>query len=468
MIKTTLLCGVVLTAIPFLAPAKDFPLEFKTLTAPDALSLPGSSGVSGPLQLDKPGAITKEPAAVSKHALYGQLSDRTNRLCYRIDESKGDGKNYDCLIVDLNQNGDLTDDPVIPRVEQPAPKITSTSEQSVFGPIPVPEGKKIGSWQPIYYAQMYLYNLPATIKSGQRSPYLGQLRVRAGWYLETTVEMDGVTRKVGVADGNCNFRPGDASLPTIYQNADETNWYFGGGDSFLVDNDGSGKFNSSIENNESAPFGPVLYLGAKPYKAVLAADDKSLALEPWTGPLAELALQPHGDQVSDIQVAWESAPGQWQLLQPGVENGKARVPPGNYRLYSCSLKTPTAAGDTLILSGYKRTPKDDIKAEAGAPTPLKCGSPLEVKVSSERDTRNMGMTASESGSILDRFFGGSDRSETPLQQRIQAYVIGAGDEQYSSFNLKEAKGKMSEPPKPTFAIATADGKPVETGNMEFG
>jgi hypothetical protein len=55
-----------------------------------------------------------------------------------------------------------------------------------------------------------------------------------------------------------------------------------------------------------------------------------------------------------------------------------------------------------------------------------------------------------------------------LQQRIQAYVQGAGGEQYSSFNLREAKGKMKEPPKPTFAIATADGKEVESGNMEFG
>ena len=39
MIKTTLLCGVVLTAILFLAPAKDFPLEFKTLNAEETRAL---------------------------------------------------------------------------------------------------------------------------------------------------------------------------------------------------------------------------------------------------------------------------------------------------------------------------------------------------------------------------------------------------------------------------------------------
>lgn len=468
MIKTMLLCGVVLTAIPFLAPAKDFPLEFKTLKAEEAMAFPGGSGISGTLRLDNPGDITKAPPPISKHPLYGQLSARTNRLWFRIDESKGDGKGYDRLIVDLNQNGDLTDDAVAVRVEQSRQtSAADRTEIALFGPIPVPEGKKIGAWGPIYFAQMYLYTPPADAVANRNTSYLGQLRFKAGWYLETTVDFDGVTRKVGVVDGNSNFRLGDFNQPTTYQNGTETNWYFQGGDNFLVDNDGSGKFENSIGSSESAPFGPMLYLGAKPYKVVLAADCKSLALETWSGPLAELALQPHGEQVNGLQVAWESAPGKWQLLQPGVENGKAQVPPGNYRLYTCMLKVKTIAGDTLNLSGYKRIPKDTTKAEAGASTPFRCGSPLEVKVTSARDTRNMGSTASESGSFLDRFFGGSAVAEKPLQQLIQASVLGAGGETYSGFSL-QGKGNLRQPSKPTFTVVTTDGKQVASGNMEFG
>ena len=469
MIKTTLLCGVVLTAIPFLAPAKDFPLEFKTLNAEEAMAFPGGSGISGSLRLDKPGAITKAPPAVSKHPLYGELSILTNQLWFRIDESKGDGKGYDRLIVDLNQNGDLTDDPVAARVEQPRQtSAADRTEIALFGPIPVPEGKMIGTWRPIYFAQMYLYTPPADAVANRNTSYLGQLRFKAGWYLETTVDLDGVTRKVGIVDGNCNFRLGDFNQPTTYQNGTETNWYFQGGDYFLVDNDGSGKFENSIGSSVSAPFGPMLYLGAKPYQAVLAADDKSLALEPWSGPLAELALQPHGEQVNGLQVAWEAAPGEWQLLQPGVENGKAQVPSGNYRLYTCTLKVKNAAGETLILSGYKRTPKDTTMARADAATPFKCGAPLEVKVMSARDNRNSGSTASESGSFLDWVFGGSAGAEPVLQQFIQASVLGAGGETYSSFFLKGDKGNLRQLPKPAFAINTADGKQVASGNMEFG
>jgi hypothetical protein len=463
-----LLSGVVLTTMPFLALTKDFPLEFKTLNAPEAMSFPGGSGLYGSLQIDKPSGITKEPPALSRHPLYGQLSVQTNRLLFRIDESKGDGKGYDRLLVDMNHNGDLTDDPLAQRVE-PAGQTSAIQrpELALFGPIPAPGNSKIGAWQPIYFAQMYLYTRPADVGSNQRNFFFGQLRLKAGWYLETIAEFDGVKRSVGIVDGNCNFRLGESDRPMTYQNGTETNWYFQGGDYFLEDHDGSGKFENAIGNSELAPFGPMLYLGAKPYKAVLAADCKSLALEPWTGPLAELALRPHGEQVDEIQAAWESAPGQWLLLQPGVENGKVSVPPGNYRLYTCTIKVKTIAGETLVMSGYKRTPNDTTKVEAGASTPFKCGPPLEIKVTSRRDGNVAAAPAPALGSLLARLVGNSSASIQSLQQLIQASVVGAGGETYSGFYLQD-KGTLRQPPKPAFAVFTTDGKQVASGNMEFG
>jgi hypothetical protein len=459
MTKSMLLCGAAFMAMPILAPAKDFPLEFKTVNAQQVMSFPGGYGAYGSLQASRPSDVTKVPAAVSKHPIYGQFSSQGNRMCFRLDESQGDGKGYDRLIVDVNQNGDLTDDPVVSRVEEAGSSArTVRPENALFGPIQAPETKMIGSWRPVYYAQAYIYNRPASVPSGPQNFYYGQMRFKAGWYLETTVELDGTTRKIGIVDGDCNFRLGDANLPTTYRNGTETNWYFQGGDFFLEDNDGSGKFESAVTEGESAPFGPVLYLGAKPYKAALSADAKSLALEPWTGPLAELTVQPHGDQVSRLQLAWESAPGQWQLLQPGVENGKAAVPPGNYRLYTCTLAVKTSAGDSLVLSGYRRLPKDTVKAEADATTPFQCGAPLEIKVTSERRGSTTG-----SSSFLGRIVG----SMQPLEQLIQASVVGAGGETYSSFVLANSRGQQ-QPPKPVYTISTTDGKQVESGNMEFG
>jgi hypothetical protein len=466
MRRLILLCGAMALAAG--AAGKDFPLEFKTLTAQEAMAFPGGAGLSGVFQGGRASGIRKEPPAISKHPLYGQLTGQTpsDRFWFRLDESKGDGKGYDRLIVDLNRNGDLTDDAVAARVVEPAsPKVTSSSQREValFGPIQGPKDRMIGGGRPIYFAQMDFLSLSSVSAANARLNLLGVLRLKVGWYLETTVEFDGTAHKVGIFDGNCNLRLGDTITPTTSSGGAEATWYFQNGDYFLQDIGGSGKFVNSPAGTESSPFGPVLYLGAKPYQAALSADGKSLALDPWSGPLAELVLPPQGELVGRIQVAWESAPGRWQLLQPGIKHGRAEVPPGNYRLYTCTLRTQTSAGDSLILTGTKRIPKDTIKAVAGVTTPFKCGGPLEIKVTSERDTR----ASSATGGLLGRAVSGLGGSGAPLQQLIRASVVGAGGETYSSFVLEGRNGRR-QPPPPTFTITTADGKQVASGNMEFG
>ena len=135
---------------------------------------------------------------------------------------------------------------------------------------------------------------------------------------------------------------------------------------------------ASLVDDQSCSFGPILYLDGQPYKATLAADSKSLSLDAWTEPMAELAL-PHSEQISSLHVAWEKAPGEWVLLKPGIVNGTAKVPPGNYRFYSVSLKAKTASGDFVVMSGTKRVPGGSIKAVAGETTPFKCGGPLDQR-----------------------------------------------------------------------------------------
>lgn len=468
MKKSMLFCGVVLVGIPLLAAAKNFPLAFKTLSAKEAMSFPGGSGLYASLQVNKPSEISRAPKAVSSHPIYGVLSSGKGALWFRIDESGGDGKGYDRLIVDMNRNGDLTDDPVIKSAEpagQAGPR--RRPEVALFGPIPSPADTRIGDWQPIYFARMYLYTRPSDFRANRQSYYLGQLRFKAGWYLETAVEFDGVKRRIGIVDGNCNFRLGESPKPRTYRSGGETNWYFYGGDYFVEQNDTTHTFKVAVGDDASVPFGPVLYLGPKLYKAVLAADSRSLALMPWSGPLAELALRPHGEQVSRIQVAWESAPGRWQLLEPGIENGKAKVPPGRYRLYTSTLKANTSSGRTLVVNGYKRSLAPGIKADAGVSTPFPCGAPLEIKTTVAREKTARITSTGKPGSFLESLFGSSRASKVTLLERIQASVWGAGGEMYSSFNLLR-NGGSSEPAKPKFTVLSTDGKEVTSGNMEFG
>lgn len=448
-------------ALPGLSAATDYPLMFKTLDAQQAMSFAPGATTYAMIQTVKPAGIVKAPPATSNHPLYGEIAAGSDQLLFRLDESKGNGTGYDRMIVDVNRNGDLTDDPVaglVPRANGLA--LFAGPTTMLFGPIQAPEKLKIGADRPVFYAQVYLFMAPGSISGTSLNSTVGEVLPRPGWYLEAKVEVNGKQHKVDLVDANCNFHLGDPERPTKYQsgvNASESSWLFSGGDSILVDRDGSGGVASTLVQDQSSSFGPVFYLDAKPYKVTLSADFKTLSLDAWPGPLAELALQPHGEQVSSLDLAWEQAPGDWVLLHPGVEKGKAQVPPGNYRLYSVQMKAKTASGESLLLTGTKRVPEGGIKAVGGVTTPLQCGAPLQIVLTAQA-TR-----AASSGGILGSLFG-----QAGPAQIIQASIVGAGGESYSAPYLISEKGALRTPPGPTFAVLTADGKQVDSGSLEYG
>jgi hypothetical protein len=459
MTRATLLCGTLALALAGTASAKDFSFDFKTIKPQDVMAFPGGYGVYGPIRL-KSESTTKQPKPVSSHPLYGRLGETTNGtgFAFRLDESQGDGKGYDRLIVDLNRNSDLTDDPVIKPVKLPNLRKPSSGapEQILFGPIEAPADCRIGKWQPVYFAQAYVYNRQAITnasRSQEYDPYIGSARLKAGWYLETTVRMDGVRQKIGLVDGDANLRLGEPWTPRIYGSAgDERGWYFTPGDSFLVDANGSGRFEDDAFDTESCSFGPVLYLGALPYKITLASDRKSLSIDPWSGPLGELALGPRGDQVRDVTLAWEGPAKQWQLVRPAVTRGTVKVPVGRYRLYGTTLEAQAGKNSQIRAAGSNRSMTNTLTAEAGKATALAAGAPLEIKVTAGRD---------QSG-----YVPGEGMSNQRHVVRVNGTVTGVGGEVYSSWGT--GKDFKEDPPKPSFTIAGKDGKQIASGNLEFG
>jgi len=458
MRKPGLIWSVAFCAVAATLSANEFPLTFKALTVDEAFALPGGSGAIGSLRAGKPPSVRNEPKSVSKHALYGELlrSQSERGFMFRLDESAGDGKGYDKLVLDLNQNGDLTDDPVFTRADKPRVTKTGAETREVcrFGPIEAPAANAIGNSRPVYFAELNYYRRQTD--PGLRG-YLGYLRLRAGSYFETMVELDGVRRKVGVVDGNANLRLGDEPKAVTYKGASEENWYFTPADSFLVDADGSGQFDNRPGNPESSPFGSLLYLGTTPYRVTLAAKATALRIEPWTAPLAELDVRPSGTQVREVQVAWERKSGDWALVKAGVAEGRARVPAGKLRLIGCVLEGKSKDGQLLAVAGSYRKLDNTLDARAGKSTTLKCGAPLEMRLTTARGT------ASATGLMDQADSTGS--SASPIVQ-IRAEIIGVAGETYATF----ARGKdlSGEPPKPRFAIHTKDGKQVASGNLEFG
>jgi hypothetical protein len=455
MSKQAFVCALVTVAAIINASAEDFPLTFRTIPPQDAMAFPGGGGGRGWLRTAKPPRLKQEPKAVSHHPLYGEYGDgsEVGAFLFRLDESNGDGTGYDRLIVDMNQNGDLTDDAVSKRVPMPDERGRTQVNQPFFGPIQAPPGQTIAGGRPVYFAEARFFGLPVTASARlPQRPDVGLLIVAPGWYLETKVKLDGLEQRVGVLDADCNLRLGDVPQQVIFTNRGQTNWAFRSGDRFLLSTNGSGAF-----RNE-AFFGPILYLASKACKVGLSADNRTLQVEPWPEPLAEVALQPRGEFVYHLTLAWQRPDGHWQPLRPTVTGGKVLVPPGDYRLFASTLLGKGAAGGQVRLDGFQRTPQTPVRVDAGKVNTLNCGAPLQIKVTANAAS---GPTPGTWEKFFRRIAPGSGATLS-----INATVSGAGGEEY--VNIFAGEDYKSRPPKPTFSIVQAGGKTVATGNLEYG
>lgn len=466
MIIPALVCGLVAALGAVSVSADEFPLTFHAIPAKDVVAFPGGYGMMGQIRLAKPAKLKKSPKAISLRPLYGECREGSAGAGYvfRLDESKGDGKGYDELLLDINQNGDLTDDAPARLVTLPKDRKAPSrpAREKLFGPIEVPPGTLIAGGRPAFFAQAYVNDIRSVVGSGQNaeSIYAGYVRLKAGWYVDTTVELKGLTQKVGLFDANGNLRLGDVPKPQTYRSGDEENWYFRDGDAFLVDVDHSGAFERDQFETESCSCGPLLYFGTVPYKVALTADRKSLQVEPWTDALAEVTLQPHGDQVSRVGLAWERPDKQWSLIRAGVADGKLKVPPGNYRLMECELLGKAAPRDQVKVMASQSVQRKPVSFTCDKPNTLRCGAPLEIKASAEKRRPESWETGR--GGLQDPPLA----SDSEFVLSINAKIRGADGEVYAEF----AKGEKlaNEPPLPSFTVLTADGKKVGDGKLEFG
>jgi hypothetical protein len=463
----TLACltGGLATLAVIAGTAADFPLALKTVDAARAWTLPGGSGSFSQLETRKPSQLKNESKAVSSYPLYGSFSEtgQDHPMIYRLDESKGTGKGYDTLLLDQNGNGDLTDDTSFTSKGNAGNTVPSSFETANFGPISALESQCAGIWRPANFAQMTVYNRSLIGKSMPQGS-VGYLRMRSGCYLETTVTLEGRSEKLAFMDGNGNMGLGDRAKTVKYRNANEDSWYFRDGDVVLRDRDGSGSYESDQFDTESEPLSDYLYIGPNPYRLSFSGDFKVLRLELCAEPMGEIAFEPHGEQVSYASIARETKPDQWELISPMFVSGKAKVPAGKYRLYGLQLTGKNANGVPVFAGAYNRGFKTTIEVAAGKTAVMKCGGPLELKVTANKQGAN-GNPGGVMGAALS-LFGGNSGSSSGSEVAINMAVTGAGGESYSGY--VKGQNRNGQPPLPVFKIFTADGKQVANGNLEFG
>jgi hypothetical protein len=457
------LCVITAGCTLLTAGAAEYPLQFKTIEAKDVMSFPGGYGTYGQIRLKKPTDLQKEPEVKSKKPLYGVFNNKPDEMIFRLDESKGNEKGYDQLIIDINRNGDLTDDPVMEIA--PLPKDVKNmpvgKNYPFFGPLELPAARSVAGGRPRYYAQAYIYvtdlkNIPA---DQEENLYLGQLRLRAAWYLETEIDAAGSKRKIAIMDGNASMTLGDTSTPMTYQNGDNEpkSWYFRPGDVFLVDEDKSGTFERGSFERETAPFNSILYIGPNAFKVTPSANFASVQVAPWSDALAEVTMQPCGEQIRSLALAREVKADQWELIKVWAEKGKIRVPPGNYRLYGCQIMAANAQNEMFAAEGMLREFRKPSAFAVDSNNTLKCGAPLQIKATA---------TKRKPESYEDNRLGAKGDKDSEFVLTVNSTVVGQGGEVYSTYGQGAKLQGLKN--KPTVAIADSDGKTLKNGNMEFG
>ncbi len=437
-------------------------LEFKRLTPEEARSCPGGYGAHGQIEFPKPNELKKEPPATSSQPLYGRFYGEDMRLVFRLDESKGTGKGYDRLLLDLNHNGDLSDDPVVSRDEGAPMSSSSSQERAFFGPSEL-GGVSAGAWHPIICGELSLYNKQQIGRTtGGGSIYLGSMRIFAGWYLEATVDLDGIKQKIGIRDGDCNLKLGDrARASKVFRRAgDEGSWYLSGRDYVLQNRDESGK---SGAWRASQMLSKWFYVGGKPYLLALSDDLKVLQLEPYSGPTGELSVKAG---IDNLVLGKQTTAEEWEALTPEIRDAKAVLPPGNYRVASCGLSKKAADGSVYQLASSEAG--DTItKVEAAKTATLKCGLPLDIQVTAQKTTaRNEG---ERSMMGLARGLFRSVGLGEPIVLQMNVSLVGAGGEVYSSYMKTPANGRASDRlAPPWFRAFDLAGKQIASGSFEFG
>lgn len=457
MVRKSAVFALLVGAAAVSATAAEFPLKPKRMTAEEALLCPGY-GPGSRLSTERPATIAREPKAASKRPLYGTFtSEKTYAVPFRVDESKGTGSGYDRLLVDWNGNGDLTDDPVSRGSTTHSPRVFSGITRVVFDPVDLPKDRKMGPWTPRFGALLALHqDRPASPEAG--GPHaIGSIGLRAGWYLQATVDLDGVRETIGLVDCNGNLHIGDNAKIVVIRRG------LGRGDALddqladaiLRDRNGNGRIDFDVCENESEPYTNRVCIGSKVYEMSVAADLRSIRLEPYPGPVGEVAIAGHPETIRTVTLAWQEEPFKWHPVTPAIVNGKAVVPAGTYHLFSCVVAQSNGDGTIAMTKGQVDTTKDVFEVVSGKTAALRCGMPLELRVQAERRSlphEDRAATAT------------AGTADPPLLIGVE--LVGAGDELYYA----HVKGKDLTvlPPPPGFRILDARGNEVASGKFEYG
>lgn len=478
------LVAAIVASLPAEAATDSFPLYFKKLDATTAFCSPEGYSTVVILSETKPEEITREPETSSKK-LYARLFSNERPVVLgdnfptpptlatwgqpitvmRLSE-KELGGGYDTVIIDLNNNGDLSDDPVLRDHKV-------NKYRKFFGPITLnlpkgtlPEGSPI---QPVMYLEAGFMSGPRSYmnpETGKFTDFFGFAALRNGWVLEGTLDRDNVLQRVAFKDAYCDFsfNQGVSHREVLnddlyFDNAKKvSSLEFFPSDYVLRDYNNNGTYDCQLPLNESEPYGKYVLLGEKLYTWEIAPDLQSCKLSAVSNsiPTGFYSVARTTDKRTQVALMTDyKAPvattgtsygdNQWQLITLDGNTRKVQLPVGDYVLSQFALRSQDA--NRLVahfpLDSFSERKSISFAIQENKEFTAPWGEPLKL--------------------TLDAYHP----NDSTLGKTLQIYInlVGHQGETYCDYSIYNPKTRTIEPLKGPRVEILCEGKPV--GSHQF-
>ena len=372
-----------------------------------------------------PSSLKDEPKPTSP--LYGAFEIGPSRLQFRFDRSEGQRGSIDRLIVDLNRNDDLTNDPVL------KPTTPRDSPQVIFEPF---------EWK----GQNGLPQKFQTVFSDQSA------NLQTQTVFTVSVSTGGEPVELVFIDSNCDGMI-SAIKPVKWQPGTMICW--GQGD--LV-----GPAMKPPAMDRPASIGSLISIHGELFSIKMNNTGSAVMLDPFEGPVGELMVNP-GSGLRRITFGRRTVGNQWEPFRGQTnEAGVIALPAGEYVPAEFSTTLGTGA-EEIRLDGFFETPKGIIEVKPSGTVALNIGAPFlisaEVAPKSVYEIKaNTSMTSMFASAQTESAKGHVKEVE------ISAKMTGAGGETYGA--PISSNGRTLEAPE--FKVTDASGKVLESGKLEYG
>ena len=354
--------------------------------------------------------LVREPGYKSKTPLHMSLpigSGDDAVVTVVLDESQGDGKGYDLLYVDRNNNGDLTDDtPVKPKInERAGSRSFAIDPQDIT--VKYADGSSL-----VLRVQLEVRGY----ESGKERKIKWTAAYHVVQHLEGRVDFgEKKNVLVGIYDSSTTY---------IHANACFNDY---GVDRIRID-------------GEDLPMSAVVSAYGKLWSVTLGKGCASLSAVPYSGATGTIRFEGKFDSGATLADTVESyaevVSTSGSALRLSVSGGRSGiVPVGDYRVSRSHLKVKGAT-NVLWESFFFTT--NDVPVAASKETRIKIGAPLELRPEYQGK-----LALGEHLCILP-------------------HVIGSGGEVYE--NLSPVSTRMH----PTASFTDSEGIVASSGQMEYG